>query len=57
LIKEKYPNNNDEFCKKKAKHQAWIKYILSLIIPEIEEVPTPIIKPKKNARSTVALNY
>lgn len=57
MVCEKYPKLNDEQLLKKAKHQAWVKYILSLITPEIEEAPTPIVKQKKNARPTMALNY
>lgn len=55
LVCEKYPKLNSVQLLKKAKHQAWIKYILSLIVPEVQDVAVPLVK--KNARSTVSLSY
>lgn len=51
LVCKEYPKLNDEQLLKKAKHRAWVMYILGLIVPEVE------VKPKKNARATVALSY
>jgi hypothetical protein len=53
LVCEKYPKLNSIQLLKKAKHQAWIKYILGLIIPKEDELPLV----KKNARSTVKMVY
>lgn len=54
FIKKKYPNQNDEALRKKAKHEAWVRYIVSLIKPTINELP---LQPKKNARETVKMVY
>ena len=57
FVKKKYPNGNETSCRAKAKHQAWINYILSLIEWKIDDPIEEVELPKKNARPTVKIVY